>query len=88
MFKTVTDANHAHQVNLLMIPEPTAIPQDQHAHAPKLLTQTTNAKIAQLNKLLIMVTLNASQLQLAQDQVNILDLSKTAIDVDNANKDG
>jgi hypothetical protein len=44
---TATDAQLAHQDKSQMIPELTAIPQDQFAHATKLLMLIINAKIAQ-----------------------------------------
>jgi hypothetical protein len=43
---TAIDAQLAHQDKSQMIPEPTAIPQDQFADATRLSTQTTNAKTA------------------------------------------
>jgi len=88
MFKTAIDAKHAQLDNLLMTLEPTAILQDQLAHATKLLIHLTNAKTAQLTNLLIVVPLNAYQLQLALNQVNILESLPTVTDVDNANLDG
>jgi hypothetical protein len=36
LFKTVTDANHAHKDNLLTKVDSDAISQDQHAHATRL----------------------------------------------------
>ena len=88
MFKAATDAMLAHKDNSLMRLELDAIHQDQSAHAHQLLMLRTSVKVAQCSKLLTMVTTSVFQAQAAKVTVNILELKKTATDVDNANKDG
>lgn len=87
--KTVIDAHHAQVDNLLILPEPHAIPQDQFVVAHRLsMKEQTNAEIAHINNLQTTETTNVLLHQHALVQANILELRKIAIDVDNANKDG